>query len=294
MHHQTSQVIQRQGGFMSIFDKYKKESLTDYLNVCNMFADIDMETDHNIALNTIKYYRGNKSLRNELRSFQELEAKWYRSLDNKNPDYSLYDDKFFLFDAWACWVIYSRKYLRTINAPNSLFNKSIVSDIGPVKSVIDLGCGFGYTTAALKELFPDAVVIGTNLETSIQYKVASFFTSPYHYSLLSDFHSLDKVDLVFASEYFEHFEEPISHLKDVIKTLNPDYLIIANAFNTISIGHFREYKHEDISMDGRKINRAFNKCLRDHHYEKVKTKCWNNRPTYWRKIKPLYESGDIL
>ena len=35
----------------------------------------------------------------------------------------------------------------------------------------------------------------------------------------------------------------IEHLADIIETLKPKYLILANAFNTKSPGHFIEYKH---------------------------------------------------
>lgn len=278
---------------MSVFDNFTKESLTDYLNVCKMFAEFDLETAYQLSLNAIKYYRGDKSKRSELRIFRELEAKWYSSLNNA-PDYSIYDDKYFICDLWACWVVYSRKYLKAISSPKSLFGKSIVSDIENVRSVLDLGCGFGYTTAALKELYPEASIYGTNIETSSQWRVASFYGELWKFNLLPDFHTLKKIDLVFASEYFEHIETPIDHLEDIIKTLGPDAFIIANSFNTISIGHFNEYKVNSDSISGKRTSRLFNNCLRDHHYEKVKTKCWNNRPAYWKKIKPLYESGDIL
>ena len=77
-------------------------------------------------------------------------------------DFSVYDDTYYVCELWLCWIRYSRRYLRDISKNTSLFSRSIVSDIR-ANSVLDLGCGFGYTTAALKEFFPHATVTGTEL-----------------------------------------------------------------------------------------------------------------------------------
>ena len=263
----------------SIFKKTNKAALQEYIAECTKHTDIDHEIAINLALNAVKYYSGNKSVRSELRLFQELENKWYKSLEDCQPDYSVYNEKYYLSDVWACWVIYSRKYLLGISSDKSLatkddhgnwYNKkSIVQDMVDVKSVADIGCGFGYTTAGLKEIFPDADVYGTNIEESVQYKIALEFGKKYGFTVAP---SIDKADLIFASEYFEHFESPIDHLLYIIKTANPKYLIIANAFNSKSLGHFDQYKYDAKLYDGKQISRLFNKTLRNLGYEKVYTK----------------------
>lgn len=266
----------------NIFDKFTKESLSEYLIECSkLISDFDIDKAYNLAINAIKYYNGDKSKREELRLFQDLENKWYDSLNNKSPDYSIYNEKYFLSDIWACWVVYSRKYLLTINNEKSLFQKSIVSDIGNINSVIDLGCGFGYTTAGLKQLFPSSEVYGTNFKDSYQYQIASKIGLDYDFSLVENIQVLNKqIDLVFASEYFEHIENPIEHLIDIINICNPKYFLIANAFNSKSVGHFDIYKHGGLEINSDKISKLFNLKLKELGYEKVETKLWNNRPNY--------------
>ena len=75
----------------------------------------------------------------------------------------------------------------------------------------------------------------------------------------------------------------------------PKFLIIANSFNTDSIGHFRNYEYareyleEEVTMENiikipeSKISRLFNMYLRNSGYTKVETTIWNNRPTIWRQ-----------
>lgn len=101
------------------------------------------------------------------------------------------------------------------------------------------------------------------------------------FSLAPDVQKLSrKIDLVFASEYFEHIEKPVEHLIDVLNAVSPKYLVIANSFGTTSVGHFFSDKRA-----GRQVSRVFNAALREHGYEKVKTKCWNDRPTFWKRAK---------
>ena len=57
--------------------------------------------------------------------------------------------------------------------------------------------------------------------------------------------TLKDVDLIFASEYFEHFYEPIAHLKDILDNCNPKFLVCANGFTGDAIGHFDFYRVDD-------------------------------------------------
>jgi len=265
-------------------DKITKEELRKYLKKCSKFVDMNLEEAYTLSLDAVKFYKGNKVDREKLRLFKSLENEWYESLDNNSPNYSLYNDKTYLFDLWACWVVYSRKYLRELLNEKSLETHSIKKDMGTVNSVVDLGNGCGQTTGALKELFPDAEVYGTNFEDSYQYEIATDYGKEYGFDMIPEVSVLNKdIDLVFASEYFEHMERPIEHLMDVINSCNPKYLIIANAFNSISLGHFNVYKHHTQTFEAKKMGRMFNDTLRKCGYIKVQTKLWNGRPAYWKK-----------
>ena len=95
---------------------------------------------------------------------------------------------------------------------------------------------------------------------------------------------LKSIDLVFASEYFEHIENAIDHLIQILTICQPKYLIIANAFNATSLGHFNFYKHDNQLVPKSKMNVLFASTMKEHGYEKMKTKFWNDRPAYWKKI----------
>jgi methylase of polypeptide subunit release factors len=70
-----------------------------------------------------------------------LEQQWYDSVARGHPDYSVYDTPWYVAESFACWYVYSRHYLK-------LCEKAQIFDSLDVRSVVDLGCGIGLTTAA--------------------------------------------------------------------------------------------------------------------------------------------------
>ena len=70
-----------------------------------------------------------------------------------------------LIDLIACFVGYSRSYLRTIeNAKSYDGETSLLDYVGSIEIVVDLGCGMGYTSAFLQQILPNAQVYGTNIK----------------------------------------------------------------------------------------------------------------------------------
>ena len=271
----------------SIFNLRSKEALLEFIEKwAAIDPSIDKEKAFSLAMNAVRYYGGGKAARAALRPFQEQETRWYESLAEGTPDYeSAYGSQYIMSDLWACWVRYSSDYLKRIREH---ILPSV--DMKQVSTVLDLGCGISYATAGLKELFPAADVYGTNFEGGIQWKFAQAFSAKRGFSVVSDVHKLGRnVDFVLASEYFEHIEDPVAHLIDILKTCDPKYIVTANAFGTTAIGHFIDYKflHDiglfETRLEGKAISRLFNKTLRNFGYEKVETKCWNGRPNFWRK-----------
>ena len=247
------------------------DDLDAYIAIASRFKRFDATEARRLALAAIRYYGGSADVRDEMAAGQALERRWYASLTTGEPDYSVYDDEFFVSDVWACWIVYSRKYLKKIKA----------DDFPGVASVADLGCGVGYTTAALKELFPAATVYGTQLPSSFQSGVASTIGITKGFTVHPE--ATGPTDLVFASEYFEHFQRPIEHLFDVLRKAQPKYLVIANSFGSRSVGHFDEYLNGDEHVSNKKIGRAFNEALRSQGYVQVETGFWNNRPMVWKR-----------
>lgn len=194
-----------------------------------------------------------------------LQKRWY---DSQQEDQSVYDDDGYIAELWRCWVRYSRGYLLDLRS-------SFISD-WPVASVVDVGNGFGYTTLGLSELWPRAKVFGTNVSEP-QMAVARSLGVDVRPGIEHP------VDLVFASEYFEHWRHPIEHLDDVLDAADPIALVCANTFNGVSTGHFDMYWHHDVAMTGRQTSRRFNARLRERGFSRVETGFWNNRPAVWER-----------
>ena len=233
------------------------------------------------------FFRKKEVDRDAARRIRVLEERWYRSLSRGEPDWSVYDGTAYLGELWSCWAVYSREYLRLILTPQRGMPDSglpVAADLGLVRRVVDVGCGFGLTTWALKDIWPDAEVLGTNLPGTVQYDLAEEFGLEAGFSVHPTGEGFGPADLVFASEYFEHFERPLEHLAEVLDRFEPRALLVANAFGAKSIGHFDRYVvGGGEAVPGREVHRHFAEALGGRGYEKVKTNLWNNRPAYWRR-----------
>lgn len=203
-----------------------------------------------------------------------IEHRWYASLAAGEPDWSIYADDEYLAEAWVCWVGYSRPYLR-----------QIVS-LGLMPStVVDLGCGVGLTTAALTQMYPGAAVTGTNLGETPQARVAAQLATEHGFAVDVQGLPPGPTDLVFASEYFEHFENPVAHLVDVLTCTQPRVLVVANAFGGRAAGHFHRYHVSGRAVPGHVASRLFGKTLTRWGMRKRVTGFWNNRPAVWEMTR---------
>lgn len=210
----------------------------------------------------------------------DLEKCWYASLEKGAPDYSVYSHPTYLGDIWTCWCLYSRNSILSLKNPKSLVSRAVTDELAKFDSITDLGCGFGFTTLALKEVLPNLRVNATNLETSYQFKLAKKNFEGKDIALFGDTSQVGQTDIVFASEYFEHFERPIEHLVEVLK-MSPKVLILANTFKGTAIGHFNTYKDGKDSIPNSQMARKFNAFLRSQGFKKMTTKIWNQRPALW-------------
>lgn len=195
-----------------------------------------------------------------------LEERWYASVAAGTPDYSIYDDEAYIGEVWASWRLYSRGYLRALER----------RDLEP-ESFVDLGCGAGYTTARLVEMYPLAYALATQLPGR-QADVARRVGDEYGFDVVERVEC--RVELVFASEYFEHFHQPIDHLRDILAIAQPRWLVVASSFSAPSAGHFPSYLVDGHEVDGRATSRAFGRELRRQGYAK-RWAGWNGRPALW-------------
>ena len=177
-----------------------------------------------------------------------ITRRWYESLDRGVPAFDIYDDPAYAPYVWAAWKLQSSY---RVNRLRRLHELGQFRDVG---SVVDLGCGVGYSTLALAAIW-NVKPVGTNLE-GVQAQIArslgvTVVPEPV------------PADLVLASEYFEHFEHPVEHLEQVLTLAGPRYLITGNAFGARSPGHFGLYGLNGRSVSGHVIAVAFGRFLRD-------------------------------
>ncbi len=207
----------------------------------------------------------------------ELAEVWYESLKLQKPDYSVYSHENYIVDIWLCWQFFSRNYLREVRKYEIQEN---------VKSVLDLGCGIGYTSIALKRLFRGAIVYGLNMKDTYQYNFCYEMSHSYGFKMVSDYTNLKEINLLFASEFFEHVESPMDYFRDLMKFIRPSLLIISNSFNTYGVGHFTTYTDSVAGhIPQERISRLFNQLICDSGYIKLDTGFWNNKPTIWKYVE---------
>lgn len=269
----------------SVIGAPPKKALRLFLETLADLGVTDTDAIGRLADRTIDLMKGDAVSQQMLREGQ-LMRRWYASLEAGKPDYGVYNSPLYLAELWACWIIYSRKYLLGLHPPRNFPPIGIAARMLPVSRIVDLGCGAGYTAAAFRELFPSAEVVGTNISGSIQYSVACRMADRFGFSMVpSVSDAAGSTSVVFASEYFEHIHSPIEHLYEVVRCLKPRFMLIANAFGTTAIGHFHTYKVNGRLLDGKSTQRVFNAEMKRLGYSKIKTKLWNNRPAFWaRKV----------
>lgn len=237
---------------------------------CEMYS-IDITSAKQRYTDVLNHYNGKGCSK----WAEDLRNKWYEALDYEDAAYRLYDDDWYFCDLLACYKIYSSEYIKKVGSLNLT-----------VDTCLDLGCGLGLTTKALEDIGCGRVV-GTNLKGTKQY---DFCAS--HIDVLPDHKEAGPVDLVFASEYFEHIYHAGDHLIEILEVNKPKVIVMANAFNAKSFGHFDyfynlRWSSKVIPLDSyihhSKMGRMFANILKQSGYEKVKTGFWNDRPNVWEK-----------
>lgn len=263
---------------MSVLDTDPGAGLLAFLDLCKRARVPDVQSLLVLSKLAIAQAK-NENGADHGDALSALRDAWYASLRAGNPAWSVYGDRAYLAETWGCWIVYSRAYLRRVRS-------SLLSTLARanVNVIADLGCGCGHTTAALTELFPRARVYGTNLEDTQQIAIARMLGEQYGFSVVSALEQVPApVDLVFASEYFEHHMYPLDHLENVLRTLRPRMLLIANSFGAHAIGHFDRYLVDRRPVNGSSMGRLFNQRMRARGYVQQDTGFWNGRPMFWSR-----------
>ena len=261
-----------------ILSKVRKEDFLEMLHLAKSYKDIDVDSLYKA------YCEHNSNL-------PSLYERWEDSVKRGNPDFSVYGDDAYLNESFTCWKLYAREYIKSIKS--YLTKSDCEIDVDEIHTIVDLGCGCGYSVVALKSVFPNARVIGTNLKGTLQFELDKRMCEDVEGCSIvdeSETLGLGSVDFVFASEFFEHLDNPTSLLENLIKVYNPRYFVIANTFTKMSLGHFEKYHWDDSIFEGRVVTYLFNDYLRSKNYKSLNTGFFNNRPRVWK----LMEKNDAL
>jgi len=240
-----------------------------------MTVDVTVES---LCYNLARYYRTGSCDYRIRDMIACVEQAWYRSVDRGQPDYSVYSSNYYLAESFACFAVYSKGYVR--NLTKSVQGKQPVADmVAAGSTIVDLGCGCGLTTALLKSVFPSADVYGTQLK-GLQHAIATAIGRQAGFTVLESIGNL-LPDVVFASEYIEHFKEPIAHIAPIMDT-RPALTVFANSFSASALGHFSEYKVGGELIQNKKMGRYFNRWMRSLDYAQVDTGFYNQRLCVWK------------
>lgn len=275
----------------NILDQPLRDGYRMFLKLCQEL-EADTRTVHREAQLVLGVLNSKRAKGSGSISPRPLERRWYESLSLGEPDYSVYDGDDYLGEMWASWAFYARKYLRSVR------DKGFLAAFQPGTRVLDMGCGCGLTTVALTQIIPHSQTIATNMGASRQAEFCRRLAAIHGFEIAGTLTDaalvLDgRVDVVFASEYFEHVPEPVEHLEEVL-SLDPQMIIVANTFDRPSVGHFDTtgYHVRGEKVPNRSVTPAFHAVLRGNGFTKLETGFWNGRPACWRR-KLLCATLDI-
>lgn len=256
--------------------KNKREDFREFLESYSTILDFDVEEMYEAGERWLRAFKADETTP----EYDALLAKW---LNSNRTDFSVYDDLHYVLDSWTSWALYSSRALHLINKRASDKKEVYLLDFLSRTSALDLGAGHGYSTVAMSEILPNATVTATQLEGTHQIEFArKLFESKPRLAIQTEKDPYQKTDIIFASEYFEHFDRPIHHL-DEIMAADPDYLVTGNTFTVPdAVGHFEKfYNRDEVEMTGKEMGGHFARQVRKMGYKNQVIRFWNTTPCFW-------------
>ena len=113
-------------------------------------------------------------------------------------------------------------------------------DFNEIKSILEIGCGTGYLTSTLAEIFPSAHITAVDIAPGMIAEVKSKFISNSLNFICADIEEIElnnTYDIVISNATFQWFNHMPVTLKKLYTSLNPNGML---CFSTFGEYTFRE------------------------------------------------------
>jgi hypothetical protein len=81
---------------MTFLDAVSKSDLEQFLNECSSVSEIDIDLALQIAISHIQLHDKRQFNAKHLKRITELQKRWKASLKRKQPDFSVYDNTYYV------------------------------------------------------------------------------------------------------------------------------------------------------------------------------------------------------
>jgi SAM-dependent methyltransferase len=134
-------------------------------------------------------------------------------------------------------------------------------------SAIDLGAGCGLSTQKLALYLPKVVY---NNFSARQLAVALSLGLKQKIIAADCCDIRQHFDIIFAFEFFEHFQKPLKAFELIVKNIKPKMIFMQNSFGAFGYGHFKEYEINGKIYSNKTAGAAFNEALKKLGYTLIK------------------------
>jgi 2-polyprenyl-3-methyl-5-hydroxy-6-metoxy-1,4-benzoquinol methylase len=154
------------------------------------------------------------------------------------------------------------------------------------KKIADIGAGIGALTLSLRDISKNSEIYYINLKSK-QYDFANYLFTKNNANIIikEKYDDVGEVDIILSLDYFEHFENFIIEVQNVLNKLKPKMIIDTSDFTYAFVGHFENYIVNGEKINHKKCFKIFEKILLSYGYKRclITKSFWNNKPRIYFK-----------
>jgi len=134
-------------------------------------------------------------------------------------------------------------------------------------TAIDLGAGVGLSTHYLREGLPNLSICYNNTEGRQADIAAKFLDGRKGFLLYDALDICQKTDVLFAFEFFEHFDEPTEAFRRLTNQTDAELVIMQNSFGAYGYGHPPKFQFCGDTVGAKYMKILFNHWLEETGWE---------------------------